>query len=160
MESLSEQRINNILDNLYSNSSLEQSSDSQISAISLDERYFSIEENDSLSKIDQKKIRKCKISESKSSCSVCLEKYKKNQIIMILPCNHKFHYKCMKPWFKNSVFCPLCRLDIKKHFNPDSESVASDITLSSGNRNSLLDRSFIQPRQYTPLRSLNQTRRR
>lgn len=137
---------NNILDELFSDNPVIYSS--EISSVSQDERYFSIEENESLSKQDQKKLKKCKIGESKSNCTICLEQYKKNQVIQILPCHHKFHHKCLKPWFKTSTCCPLCRMDIKKHFHPDS--IKSQATFSSYERNSLLDRPFIQPRTYTP----------
>jgi len=126
---------------------------SEISSVSQDERYFSIEENECLSKVDQKKLKKCKIGESKSKCTICLEQFKKNQVIQILPCHHKFHHKCLKPWFKTSTCCPLCRMDIKKHFNPETPSIQSQLSVQSNERNSLLDRSFIQPRTYTPGRS-------
>lgn len=49
-------------------------------------------------------------------CSICLEKFnsidleKGNNKIVILKCNHKFHYNCIK----NDLIkkCPLCREDI------------------------------------------------
>lgn len=35
---------------------------------------------------------------------------------MKLPCSHIFHYKCVKQWLKISIFCPLCRLNLKEFF--------------------------------------------
>jgi hypothetical protein len=131
------------------------------SQLTLDERYFLSEDADGLSQEDFKKIRKCKIGLSKSECSVCFEVFKKNQVINILPCKHKFHYKCIKPWLKKSTCCPLCRMDLKKYFNPGLiNSVNSVESESSERRNPLLDASFLQPRVLTPFRSLRPSVRR
>lgn len=67
-----------------------------------------------MTKCEMKFIKKKVIKRSGSSCIVCLDKYQENQIIRILPCNHIFHYKCLKPWLKTSSFCPLCRTNIKE----------------------------------------------
>ena len=64
-----------------------------------------------------KMLKKMKIGKSESSCSVCYDQYCKNEIIRILPCKHFFHYRCLKPWFKKSNLCPVCRLNIKNHLN-------------------------------------------
>ena len=43
-------------------------------------------------------------------CSVCKCKYKKNEGIRKLPCNHTFHKRCIDRWLKNGgVSCPICR---------------------------------------------------
>lgn len=48
------------------------------------------------------------------TCTVCLDVniYK---IYKILPCGHKFHRKCIKPWAKDCNSCPLCRKAIDKN---------------------------------------------
>lgn len=156
-----DRRFNNILVDLYSESSGSDADSESLSQVSLDERYFLSDDADALSKEDIKKIRKCRVGHSTSKCSVCLEQFKKNQVISILPCSHKFHYKCMKPWFRKSTCCPLCRMDLKKHFHPtESEKVKSVFSESSQNRNPLLDASFLQPRVLTPFRSMRPSRRR
>lgn len=66
-----------------------------------------------LSKEETKFLKKQKIGCSSSECTICFENYKKGDIIRNLPCGHKFHYKCMKPWLKTSKYCPLCRFDLK-----------------------------------------------
>ena len=43
------------------------------------------------------------------SCSICLESFKKNQIVKILCCEHKFHRKCIHTWNKQNSTCPICR---------------------------------------------------
>lgn len=139
-----DRQINNILHNLYSDSSNDESLSMDDSDFSLDERFFSIEEDERLSKKDRKKLQKKRVGESTSKCTVCLDQFQKRQIIQVLPCHHKFHYKCLKPWFDKSTFCPLCRMDIKKHFNPVPEAIS---VKEGSQRNPLLDTSFIQPRR-------------
>jgi E3 ubiquitin-protein ligase RNF13 len=67
-----------------------------------------------MNKNELKQLKKKKIGNSCSQCTVCHEQYQKGEVIRILPCDHFFHYKCLKPWFKKSNACPLCRLNIKE----------------------------------------------
>lgn len=50
----------------------------------------------------------------KNECSICYEKYKINEKIYLLECNHFFHKKCLKMAMKigNLNSCPLCRKNI------------------------------------------------
>ena len=34
-------------------------------------------------------------------------------LISILPCNHIYCEKCLEPWLKKSVMCPMCKRDIR-----------------------------------------------
>ena len=47
-----------------------------------------------------------------NECSICLENYKKDDMIIILSCNHNFHEPCLKEWSKNNNSCPHCRENI------------------------------------------------
>jgi len=48
-----------------------------------------------------------------NECCICLDKYKENDILIKLKCNHMFHKECLEPWFKKSNrSCPLCRYKI------------------------------------------------
>ena len=48
-----------------------------------------------------------------NECTICLEKYKKKEKIIILSCNHNFHEQCIKEWFeKDNNSCPNCRENI------------------------------------------------
>jgi hypothetical protein len=67
-----------------------------------------------MTKQELKKLKKKRVKDSKSLCSVCHEAYRKGEVIRVLPCTHVFHYKCLKPWFKKSNACPVCRLDVKQ----------------------------------------------
>ena len=81
------------------------------SGTSLSQSEF--EDNALLTREETKFLKKQKIGCSSSECTICFESYTKGEIIRNLPCGHKFHYKCMKPWLKTSKFCPLCRFDLK-----------------------------------------------
>ena len=145
------------------------------SMLSLDQQFFTFEESLSLSKKDQQKLKKARVGQIKSKCTVCLDHFKKDQVIQILPCHHKFHRKCVKPWFEKSVCCPLCRFDIKKYLNPTEENT-NNININNDDRveisssdlmsnqrinesaNPLLDTSFIQPRNFGIRRNVLITR--
>lgn len=73
------------------------------------------DENVLLSRQEIKLLKKQKVGCASGNCTICFEKYEKGQVIRNLPCGHKFHYKCMKPWLKTSIYCPLCRFDLKTY---------------------------------------------
>ncbi|KAK4257490.1 hypothetical protein QN277_007069 [Acacia crassicarpa] len=45
-------------------------------------------------------------------CAVCLESFKNGDTLINLPCAHKFHSRCLKPWLQNNSHCPCCRTTI------------------------------------------------
>ena len=49
------------------------------------------------------------------TCSICVDDFKKNNKIIILPCLHKFHVDCLKAWFKGKKqkLCPNCKFEVK-----------------------------------------------
>ncbi|KMZ61435.1 hypothetical protein ZOSMA_52G00850 [Zostera marina] len=52
---------------------------------------------------------------SSHECSICLEKFKHGDTLMILPsCIHKFHHVCLEPWITNHGDCPYCRTTITR----------------------------------------------
>ena len=48
----------------------------------------------------------------KDECPICLEVLGTKYIQ--LECNHYFHKKCIKKWFKKDRSCPQCRHIVKK----------------------------------------------
>tara|TARA_B100000902_G_C27257153_1_gene888508 strand:+ start:823 stop:1230 length:408 start_codon:yes stop_codon:yes gene_type:complete len=44
-----------------------------------------------------------------NECVICLDKYKNNDKIVQLSCNHIYHSDCIKGWFNQHTSCPLCR---------------------------------------------------
>ncbi|XP_015791109.1 RING finger protein 150 [Tetranychus urticae] len=49
-------------------------------------------------------------------CAVCIEPFKINDVVRILPCKHVFHKSCIDPWLLDQRSCPMCKLDILKHY--------------------------------------------
>ncbi|XP_067900117.1 E3 ubiquitin-protein ligase RNF130-like isoform X2 [Heterodontus francisci] len=47
-------------------------------------------------------------------CAVCIEGYKSNDVVRILPCKHVFHKHCVDPWLNEHCTCPICKLNILK----------------------------------------------
>ena len=55
-----------------------------------------------------------KLNEENRKCLICLEEYVNNDNIIYLPCFHIFHKKCIIPWIKTHVNCPLCKININE----------------------------------------------
>lgn len=47
---------------------------------------------------------------------VCLDVYKMGEAMRILPCNHRFHKACIDQWLLDKRTCPMCKMDILKHY--------------------------------------------
>jgi hypothetical protein len=47
-----------------------------------------------------------------TECSVCLDEFTIGDKVMILPCYHNFHEKCIREWLPLHQNCPLCRANI------------------------------------------------
>ena len=53
------------------------------------------------------------------TCSICLEEInwkKEYKTIMITPCNHFFHDKCLREWMLQRLTCPTCRFTLPPPF--------------------------------------------
>ncbi|XP_060793747.1 RING finger protein 150 isoform X2 [Neoarius graeffei] len=48
------------------------------------------------------------------NCAVCIEGYKPNDVVRILPCRHVFHKGCVDPWLVDHRTCPMCKMNILK----------------------------------------------
>ena len=54
----------------------------------------------------------------KDICSICLEAYKEQDLVVALPCGHQFHKTCIHPWLRNSIvaditpLCPMCKSEL------------------------------------------------
>ncbi|XP_049576294.1 RING finger protein 150a isoform X2 [Syngnathus scovelli] len=48
------------------------------------------------------------------SCAVCIEPYKPNDVVRVLPCRHVFHKHCVDPWLHDHQTCPMCKMNILK----------------------------------------------
>jgi hypothetical protein len=47
--------------------------------------------------------------EDHATCSICLEKFKKGDSRMTLPCLHGFHDDCVSKWLRGNGTCPICK---------------------------------------------------
>ncbi|KAM6940314.1 RING finger protein 150a [Xenentodon cancila] len=71
------------------------------------------------------------------NCAVCIECYKPNDVVRILPCRHVFHKHCVDPWLQDHRTCPMCKMNILKalgiSFNADCiDEVPPDYEVSIG----------------------------
>ncbi|KAI5064251.1 hypothetical protein GOP47_0020921, partial [Adiantum capillus-veneris] len=51
-------------------------------------------------------------SMEQDDCSVCLERFLAGQLLIHLPCKHRFHPDCLTPWLESHGQCPYCRARI------------------------------------------------
>jgi hypothetical protein len=73
-----------------------------------------------------KMLRKGKGAEDGSSlehndCPVCLERFRSGQVLVHLPCHHRFHVDCLSPWLESHGQCPYCRAEIEEENKEEEE---------------------------------------
>ncbi|XP_061440865.1 RING finger protein 150 isoform X1 [Rhineura floridana] len=62
------------------------------------------------------------------NCAVCIEGYKPNDVVRILPCRHLFHKSCVDPWLLDHRTCPMCKMNILKALGiPPNADCVDDI---------------------------------
>jgi hypothetical protein len=72
--------------------------------------YFD-EDNIQLSRIN--KLLPSQTVITNDSCSICLDKFSKTDLIRILNCSHKYHINCIDTWLTlYNLNCPYCRKSI------------------------------------------------
>ncbi|KAM9329885.1 RING finger protein 150 [Gastrophryne carolinensis] len=63
------------------------------------------------------------------NCAVCIEGYKPNDVVRVLPCRHLFHKSCVDPWLLDHRTCPMCKMNILKALGiPPNADCLDDIT--------------------------------
>ncbi|XP_077216732.1 RING/U-box superfamily protein [Tasmannia lanceolata] len=45
-------------------------------------------------------------------CVICREELGERREVCELPCEHMFHWECIRPWLKKANTCPCCRLEV------------------------------------------------
>ncbi|KAJ6850422.1 putative E3 ubiquitin-protein ligase ATL44 [Iris pallida] len=45
-------------------------------------------------------------------CAVCLDEFETGDVLMHLPCSHRFHWSCAVPWLETTLRCPCCRMTV------------------------------------------------
>ncbi|EPS73396.1 hypothetical protein M569_01360, partial [Genlisea aurea] len=58
-------------------------------------------------------------SSEQADCAVCLEAFATadggdgdGEAVMQLPCGHRFHGQCLRPWLERNADCPCCRMKL------------------------------------------------
>ena len=46
-----------------------------------------------------------------TSCSICSDDYKDEDVVTSLNCNHIFHKNCIEEWGHYNPVCPVCKAD-------------------------------------------------
>ena len=51
-------------------------------------------------------------------CSICIEAYEEQDLIVTMPCGHQYHKSCIYPWLKSNIdcgnkpTCPMCKEEL------------------------------------------------
>lgn len=59
------------------------------------------------------------------TCAVCIENYRVADVVRVLPCKHQFHKSCIDQWLLEKRTCPMCKMDILKHYGLITEEQPS-----------------------------------
>ena len=51
-------------------------------------------------------------TEEHNECSICLNDFRVNETLSILPCGHLFHRDCIACWVCDHPSCPVCRMKL------------------------------------------------
>ncbi|XP_044476207.1 E3 ubiquitin-protein ligase At1g12760 isoform X2 [Mangifera indica] len=63
------------------------------------------------------------LSQEDAECCICLSAYEDGVELRELPCGHHFHCACVDKWLYINATCPLCKYNILKSSNQDTEEV-------------------------------------
>jgi len=69
-------------------------------------------ESDSSINNDDTNINDTNNNNADGTCSICLEKFKKDDTVIINDCSHVFHKGCLVEWALRRDGCPMCRQDM------------------------------------------------
>ena len=61
----------------------------------------------------------------KEECSICCEGVRESDGLTELPCEHKFHTRCVRKWLLQSHKCPYCRYELP------AQAVVGDLALAN-----------------------------
>ena len=61
-----------------------------------------------------RKADKNLINFKEKTCAICIREYVQNENILTTPCEHEYHYNCIRVWFRTNNSCPICKFKIVK----------------------------------------------
>lgn len=68
---------------------------------------------DRINSLPKKNINKSMLgSDDKAECSICMDSVTVGTEVTVLPCQHWFHFECIKSWLTEHDTCPHCRKPI------------------------------------------------
>lgn len=76
------------------------------------EDYLPISPGLSSGKLGRLEKKKYLVSDETSECPICVEVFRVDDDILVLECEHIFHYTCAMKWFLINKSCPICRREI------------------------------------------------
>lgn len=94
-----------------------------------------------IAKIPTKSIKSDDKEIDNDCCAICIEPYKVTDVIRVLPCKHEFHKTCIDPWLLEHRTCPMCKMDILKHYGfvvGSSHGSSSSSSSSSAQNNPII----------------------
>ena len=62
----------------------------------------------------------CASESEEDGCPICLNDIAPDEEVMVLPCAHSFHTKCVSDWLKRKTLCPCCNSDVAKVVREDA----------------------------------------
>ncbi|KAJ0253388.1 RING-type domain-containing protein [Hirschfeldia incana] len=71
--------------------------------------------------------------EAEGGCPICLEEWSEGDVAAVMPCEHKFHSKCVEEWLGMHATCPLCRYEMPVEEVEEEEKVGVWVGLSVSN---------------------------
>ncbi|XP_071951710.1 RING finger protein 150-like [Antedon mediterranea] len=83
-----------------------------------------------IAKLPSKSVKECDLDFDYENCPVCLESYRTNDNLRILPCKHYFHKHCVDQWLIEHRTCPMCKLNILKALGYQPASRPSEDTFA------------------------------
>lgn len=51
---------------------------------------------------------KCAIKGKFNECTICIENFKNKSVVVVTPCNHLFHFRCLENWINKKAVDPKC----------------------------------------------------
>ncbi|KAJ1947303.1 hypothetical protein EC988_005432 [Linderina pennispora] len=104
-------------------------------------------------------VKDKQLSDEADPCAICLAEIAYQEVVMELPCRHRFHYDCIQKWLTTkSEQCPLCKgsvlaaLGIKADTPRHSTDQAAETAVPAEQQNGVAEGST-QPEVAVPERA-------